>query len=159
MKSSVNWSRAPRSPVLFGAALLVFVLAVLWPGFRLAGRLDDTTAALRLVSEQQRQAEIVAGALISVRDRLESFGYVDEPLSEVRTGVGELDALLRTLTGAASGRAPSRPVRYGRSRAPTRCAATSSSSTRTGRSTARRWHRSRRSRACRTPTARPPACS
>ncbi len=103
MKSSVNWSRAPRSPVLFGAALLVFVLAVLWPGFRLAGRLDDTTAALRLVSEQQRQAEIVAGALISVRDRLESFGYVDEPLSEVRTGVGELDALLRTLTGAASG--------------------------------------------------------
>jgi HPt (histidine-containing phosphotransfer) domain-containing protein len=102
MKSSINWSRAPRSPVLFGAALLVFAFAVLWPGFRLAGRLDDTTAALRLVSEQRRQAEVVAGALVSVRDRLESFGYVDEPLSEVRTGVAELDGLLRTLTSGTS---------------------------------------------------------
>jgi HPt (histidine-containing phosphotransfer) domain-containing protein len=103
MKSAINWSRAPRSPILFGAALLVFAFAVLWPGFRLAGRLDDTTAALRLVSEQRRQAEVVAGALVSVRDRLESFGYVDEPLSEVRTAVGELDGLLRTLTGGTSG--------------------------------------------------------
>ena len=113
MKSSVNWSRAPRSPVLFGAALLVFAFAVLWPGFRLAGRLDDTTAALRLVSEQRRQAEVVAGALVSVRDRLESFGYVDEPLSEVRTGVAELDGLLHTLTSSetAVGAFATSPVR------------------------------------------------
>lgn len=103
MKPSFSWSRAQRSPTLFGAALLVFAFAVLWPGFRLAGRLDDTTAALRLVSEQRRQAEVVAGALVSVRDRLESFGYVDEPLGEVRNGVAELDGLLRTLTGDASG--------------------------------------------------------
>ena len=103
MKPSFSWSRAQRSPSLFGAALLVFAFAVLWPGFRLAGRLDDTTAALRLVSEQRRQAEVVAGALVSVRDRLESFGYVDEPLGEVRNGVAELDGLLRTLTGDASG--------------------------------------------------------
>lgn len=103
MKPSFNWARAPRSATLFGAALLVFAFAVLWPGFRLAGRLDDTTAALRLVSEQRRQAEVVAGALVSVRDRLESFGYVDEPLSEVRNGVSELDGLLRTLTADTSG--------------------------------------------------------
>jgi two-component system, chemotaxis family, sensor kinase CheA len=103
MKAPFNWSRAQRSPMLFGAALLVFAFAVLWPGFRLAGRLDDTTAALRLVSEQRRQAEVVAGALVSVRDRLESFGYVDEPLGEVRNGVAELDGLLRTLTADTSG--------------------------------------------------------
>ncbi|HUO78796.1 MAG TPA: ATP-binding protein [Steroidobacteraceae bacterium] len=103
MKASFKWSRAQRSPALFGAALLVFAFAVLWPGFRLAGRLDDTTAALRLVSEQRRQAEVVAGALVSVRDRLESFGYVDEPLGEVRNGVAELDGLLRTLTADTSG--------------------------------------------------------
>jgi two-component system, chemotaxis family, sensor kinase CheA len=103
MKASFNWSRAQRSPLLFAAALLVFAFAVLWPGFRLAGRLDDTTAALRLVSEQRRQAEVVAGALVSVRDRLESFGYVDEPLGEVRNGVAELDGLLRTLAADTSG--------------------------------------------------------
>jgi len=103
MKASFNWSRAQRSPMLFGAALLLFAFAVLWPGFRLAGRLDDATAALRLVSEQRRQAEVVAGALVSVRDRLESFGYVDEPLGEVRNGVAELDGLLRTLTADTSG--------------------------------------------------------
>jgi two-component system, chemotaxis family, sensor kinase CheA len=103
MNASFNWSRGQRSPMLFGAALFVFAFAVLWPGFRLAGRLDDTTAALRLVSEQRRQAEVVAGALVSVRDRLESFGYVDEPLGEVRNGVAELDGLLRTLTADTSG--------------------------------------------------------
>jgi two-component system, chemotaxis family, sensor kinase CheA len=103
MKAPFDWSRAQRSPMLFGAALLVFAFAVLWPGFRLAGRLDDTTAALRLVSEQRRQTEVVAGALVSVRDRLESFGYVDEPLGEVRNGVAELDGLLRALTGDSSG--------------------------------------------------------
>ena len=99
MKASFQWPRGPRSPALFAAALLVFAFAVLWPGFRLAGRLDDTTAALRLVSEQRRQAEVVAGALVSVRDRLESFGYVDEPLAEVRNGVSELDGLMRMLKG------------------------------------------------------------
>ncbi len=103
MKSSFSWSRAQRSPMLFGAALLLFAFAVLWPGFRLAGRLDDTTAALRLVSEQRRQADIVGSALVSVRDRLESFGYVDEPLGEVRNGVSELDGLLQTLGADASG--------------------------------------------------------
>ncbi|MBS0396085.1 MAG: Hpt domain-containing protein, partial [Proteobacteria bacterium] len=97
MKASFSWSRAPRSPALFAVALLVFSFAVLWPGFRLAGRLDDATAALRLVSEQRRQAEVIGGALVSVRDRLESFGYVDEPLGEVRGGVSDLDGLLHTL--------------------------------------------------------------
>ncbi|MBS0374935.1 MAG: Hpt domain-containing protein [Proteobacteria bacterium] len=97
MKANLNWSRSQRSPAFLGAALVLFALAVLLPGFRLAGRLDDATAALRLVSEQRRQAEVVANALVSVRDRLESFGYVDEPLSEVRNGVAELDGLLRTL--------------------------------------------------------------
>ena len=113
MKASFHWSRGPRSPALFAAALLGFAFAVLWPGFRLAGRLDDTTAALRLVSEQRRQAEVVAGALISVRDRLESFGYVDEPLAEVRNGVSELDGLMRMLSGEqhTSGALATNPAR------------------------------------------------
>ena len=102
MKPSVVWSRDRRGQTLFGAALVAFTIAVVWPAFELAGRLEDTTAALRLVSEQRRQADVVAGALASVRDRLENFGYVDEPLAEIRASVSELDGLVRTLTGSVS---------------------------------------------------------
>ena len=100
---SQAWSRAQSGPVAFGALVLVFAVAVLLPGFRLAGRLDDTAAALRLVSEQRRQPDVVLGALASVRDRLESFGYIEEPLNELRNGVGELDGLVKKLTADAAG--------------------------------------------------------
>ena len=102
MKTSPIWSRERRGTAAFGIALVVFTVAVLWPALELAGRLDDTTAALRLVSEQRRQADVVAGALASVRDRLESFGYIDEPLAEIRASVGELDGLVQTLTASAA---------------------------------------------------------
>jgi two-component system chemotaxis sensor kinase CheA len=92
-----------RGPLLVGLALTVFALAVLLPGFQLAGRLDDTTAALRLVSEQRRQADVIAAALGALRDRLDNFGYVDEPLNEIRNGIAELDALVRTLQADPSG--------------------------------------------------------
>ena len=107
------WARAQRGPVAFGVLVLLFALAVLLPGFRLAGRLDDTAAALRLVSEQRRQPDIVFGALASVRDRLESFGYVEEPLGELRAGVKELDGLVAKLTAdpAAAGAFDASPVR------------------------------------------------
>jgi signal transduction histidine kinase len=91
------WLGAQRAPVAFGALLIVFAGAVLVPGFQLAGRLDDTAAALRLVSEQRRQPDVLAAALTSVRDRLEGFGYVDEPLAEIRKGAADLDALVGRL--------------------------------------------------------------
>ena len=47
MQVFINRWRAQRAPALFAAALLLFALGVLWPGFRLAERLDDTTAALK----------------------------------------------------------------------------------------------------------------
>lgn len=100
---STAWARAQRGPVAFGVLILAFALAVLLPGFRLAGRLDDTTAALRLVSEQRRQPDIVFGALASVRDRLESFGYIEEPLGELRTGAKELDNLITKLGADPAG--------------------------------------------------------
>ena len=100
---STTWSRAQRGPVAFGVLILLFALAVLLPGFKLAGSLDDTAAALRLVSEQRRQPDIVFAALASVRDRLESFGYVEEPLGELRNGVKELDGLVTKLTADPAG--------------------------------------------------------
>ncbi len=107
---------AIRGPILVGLALTVFALAVLLPGFQLAGRLDDTTAALRLVSEQRRQADVIAAALGALRDRLDNFGYVDQPLDEVRNSIAELDALQTTLDAdpTAVGRfgvSASRPIR------------------------------------------------
>jgi two-component system, chemotaxis family, sensor kinase CheA len=97
MKASLAWSRTQGGPVAFGGLILLFALAVLLPGLRLAGRLDDTAAALRLVSEQRRQPDIIGGALASVRDRLETFGYVEEPLSELRNSAKELDGLITRL--------------------------------------------------------------
>ncbi len=96
---NIQFSRllALRAPMLIGFALTAFALAVLLPGFQLAGRLEDTTTALRLVSEQRRQADVVAAALGALRDRLDNFGYVDEPLDEIRNSIAELDALQRTL--------------------------------------------------------------
>ncbi len=97
MKASFAWSRSQGGPVAFGGLILLFALAVLLPGLRLAGRLDDTAAAIRLVSEQRRQPDVISGALASVRDRLESFGYVEEPLGELRDATKELDALIAHL--------------------------------------------------------------
>jgi HPt (histidine-containing phosphotransfer) domain-containing protein/PAS domain-containing protein len=119
MKSLLARLPAMRGPLLVGVALTLFALAVLLPGFQLAGRLDDTTAALRLVSEQRRQADVIAAALGALRDRLENYGYVDEPLNEVRNSIAELDALVRTLKAdpSAAGRftvSASRPILYER---------------------------------------------
>jgi two-component system chemotaxis sensor kinase CheA len=102
MKASLAWSRTQGGPVAFGGLILLFALAVLLPGLRLAGRLDDTAAALRLVSEQRRQPDIISGALASVRDRLETFGYVEEPLGELRDSSKELDGLITRLNANPS---------------------------------------------------------
>src|SRR5580704_18614130 len=88
-----------RVPVVLGAGLLLFAIAVLWPGLQLASRLDDSAAAIRLVSAQQRQPELLAGALGTVRDRLESFGYVDQSLEDLRGRSAEFDDLLARLGG------------------------------------------------------------
>lgn len=97
------WLGMQRGPIAFGLLLALFAGAVLLPGFQLAGRLDDIAAALRLVSEQRRQPDMLASGLTSVRDRLESFGYVDEPLAEIRKGAGDLDSLVARLQQAPAG--------------------------------------------------------
>ena len=102
MKRSTSRLKGQSGPIAFGALLMLFALAVLLPGLKLAGRLDDTAAALRLVSEQGRQPDVLAGALASVRDRLESFGYVDEPLAEIRAGSADFERMLARLGARSS---------------------------------------------------------
>src|ERR1700682_1526823 len=98
MKQLPAWLNPQRGPLVSGAVLTVFALAILLPAFRLAGRLEDVAAAQRLVSEQRRQPDVLAASLISARDRLEAFGYVDEPLDETRRAVADLDGLVAKLT-------------------------------------------------------------
>jgi HPt (histidine-containing phosphotransfer) domain-containing protein/PAS domain-containing protein len=92
-----SWLKYQRGPLAFAVLLLVFAVTILLPGFRVAGKLDDTAAATRLVSEQRRQPDVIIASLTAARDRLDTFGYVDEPLEEIRHAVADLDALVATL--------------------------------------------------------------
>jgi two-component system, chemotaxis family, sensor kinase CheA len=92
-----TWLGVQRGPLAFGTLLAVFALAVLLPGFRVAGRLDDTAAAQRMVSEQRRQPDVLIAALTAARDRLDTFGYMDEPLEEIRHASQDLDTMVATL--------------------------------------------------------------
>jgi two-component system, chemotaxis family, sensor kinase CheA len=92
------WINPRRGPLAFGITLTVFAIAILAPSLHLAGQLEDVAAAQRLVSEQRRQPDVLLGSLVSARDRLEAFGYVDEPLSELRRATGEIDAMVARLS-------------------------------------------------------------
>jgi two-component system, chemotaxis family, sensor kinase CheA len=109
------WINPRRGPLAFGITLTVFAVAILAPSLHLAGQLEDVAAAQRLVSEQRRQPDVLLGSLVSARDRLEAFGYVDEPLSELRRATGEIDAMVARLSDdpdqmGALAIAPSRPL-------------------------------------------------
>ena len=91
------WINPRRGPLAFGITLTVFAVAILAPSLHIAGQLEDVAAAQRLVSEQRRQPDVLLGSLVSARDRLEAFGYVEEPLIEVRRATGEIDAMVARL--------------------------------------------------------------
>ena len=82
----------PRGLATLVAALgLAFVAAVLVPGFELASELANTTAALKLVGEQQRYPDLIRTSLETVRDRLNARGYVEAPLDQLREAVKKFD--------------------------------------------------------------------
>jgi len=64
-----------------------FVAAVLIPGFELATELANTTGALKLVGEQRRNPDLMRASLDLVRDRLDTRGYIDPPLEQMRAAV------------------------------------------------------------------------
>src|SRR5579863_2187198 len=75
-----------------------FVAVVLVPGLELASEVADSSTALKLLGEQQRQPTIIRAALESLRDRLGARGYVQESLDELRASSTQLDAALREMT-------------------------------------------------------------
>ena len=102
-----------RGPLLLGTMLVLFALGVLLPGLKLADALDDTVAAERALADRVREPAALAAALALARDRLDTYGFVDAPLSDVRRSVAALDELIRRLKddSASSGVLASHPAR------------------------------------------------
>ena len=85
----------------FLVLLVAFIGTVLVPGYRLANDLSANSAALKLVSAQQGQPEVMMRLLAALRDQLRAGGYVGQSLKDIGTTVKQYDATLSQLGGSA----------------------------------------------------------
>jgi two-component system chemotaxis sensor kinase CheA len=90
----------------FLVLLVAFIGTVLVPGYRLANDLSADSAALKLVSEQRGQPEVMMRLLAALRDQLRGGAYVGQSLKDLGTAVREYDAALTQLRGSAEQKAP-----------------------------------------------------
>ena len=81
----------------FLALLAAFIATVLLPGYRLADRLSQSTAALKLVSEHRSKPETIESTLAGIRDRLRSGGYVGDSVAELARLKREYDSAIAQL--------------------------------------------------------------
>jgi len=77
---------------------LSFVGIVLVPGLELASEVAQSSTALKLLGEQQRNPPVIRAALESVHDRLGARGYIQESLDQLRASTAKLDAALHEMT-------------------------------------------------------------
>ena len=82
----------------FLVLLAAFIATVLLPGYRLASQLSESTAALKLVSEQRSQPEAMVRSLATIKDRLRSGGYVGDSIAELAASKREYDLALAQLS-------------------------------------------------------------
>jgi predicted PurR-regulated permease PerM len=107
----MSWLQKLHSARLSSRALVVlvavlgigFVAAVLIPGFELATELANTTAALKLVAEQRRNPDLMRASLDLVRDRLDTHGYIEPPLEQMRAAVKSFEEAQARMERAQSG--------------------------------------------------------
>jgi HPt (histidine-containing phosphotransfer) domain-containing protein len=90
----------------FLVLLVAFIGTVLVPGYRLANDLSANSAALKLVSEQQGQPEVMMRLLAALRDQLRGGAYVGQSLKDLSATVRDYDAALRQLGASAARQAP-----------------------------------------------------
>jgi len=83
--------------ILFAVGAAILGAAVLLPGFELATELSNSTAALKFIGEQQRNVDLLRTSMDSVRDRLESLGYIQPPVNDLRSAVTKLDAAVQAM--------------------------------------------------------------
>ena len=89
--------KGPATAAGFLALLAAFIATVLLPGYRLASQLSESTAALKLVSEQRSAPEAMVRSLAAVRDRLRAGSYVGDSIAELATSSRQYDLALAEL--------------------------------------------------------------
>ena len=90
----------------FLVLLVAFIGTVLVPGYRLANDLSANSAALKLVSEQRGQPEVMMRLLAALRDQLRGGAYVGQSLKDLGVTVPGYDTALRQLGESAAQQAP-----------------------------------------------------
>ena len=86
--------------------LVAFIGTVLVPGYRLAHDLSANSAALKLVSEQRGQPEVMMRLLAALRDQLRGGAYIGQSLKDLSATVRDYDAALTQLGESTTQRAP-----------------------------------------------------
>jgi two-component system, chemotaxis family, sensor kinase CheA len=111
MSDLIHRFKGPATAAGFLALLVAFIATVLLPGYRLADQLSESTAALKLVSEQRGQPEAMVRSLTGIRDRLRSGAYVGDAVAELAASTREYDlALVQLRRTVAPGSGELQPI-------------------------------------------------
>ena len=94
--------RALATPIALLVMVVVlgfsFVAVVLVPGLELASEVADSSTALKLVGDQQRNPPLIRASLESMREHLSERGYIQESLDQLRSSSSKLDAAIHQMT-------------------------------------------------------------
>jgi HPt (histidine-containing phosphotransfer) domain-containing protein len=101
-KFSLGRMSAKIAAVLITGISVAFVAAVLVPGLQLANTLANNSAALKFIVEQRRYPSAIRSSIESVQDRLNSRGYVQAPLDQLRADSEALAGAIDTMAHAQS---------------------------------------------------------
>jgi two-component system chemotaxis sensor kinase CheA len=77
-----------------------FLAVVLVPGLELASELADSTVALKFVGQQQRNPTVIRASLDAIHERLNSRGYIQESLDQLRDANNKLEASIKELNAS-----------------------------------------------------------
>jgi HPt (histidine-containing phosphotransfer) domain-containing protein len=90
----------------FLVLLVAFIGTVLVPGYRLANELSANTAALKLVSEQRNQPDVILRLVGALRDQLQTGGYVGQTLQDLAATTQTFNGALAQLDRTAARESP-----------------------------------------------------
>jgi len=97
MRKQFDRLRSLAPTIAFVALFGAFIGTVMVPGYRLARELSATTAALKIVSEQRSQPDVVARLLATLRDQLEAGQYIGRTIKDLDGTVASYDLAVRQL--------------------------------------------------------------
>ncbi len=101
-KAATGGRSVRKDAMLIALACVAFVAIVFVPGLRLANSLVKNSVALKFVSEQRRYPPAIQSVLESVQDRLNSRGFVQTPLDQLRHDEAALSAAIEQMGATGS---------------------------------------------------------